>query len=173
MASFLFSRAQMTKGNPNLALYWSFSWHILAFSSADNWSKWAWACSAWLSWVSCPAWANLPARSGWTRRIPSLTKWTKKWTWKMLYYSTGWGYLITEDLEQYLLISSASLRRTGKADISTRPQPEQDNVQQHYQFGLWNLRNSRRSTRKLSTCFFFENEFRFRKSCCQLFTQER
>ena len=82
----------MTKGNPNLALYWSFSWHILAFSSADNWSKWACACSAWLSWVSCPAWANRPARSGWTRRIPSLTKCTKRCFQKMLFYSTdGWG----------------------------------------------------------------------------------
>ena len=55
------------------------------------------------------------------------------------------------DFEWYLSICLSSLQRTGKADVSIRLRPKQDNVPQHYQLGWWNLQKSRNLTVKLST----------------------
>jgi len=74
MASFLFNLTQMTKGNPNLSLYCEFKRFNSVFSCGDMESRLAADCSRQLSLVSWPAWANFPARSGWTLRIPAFTK---------------------------------------------------------------------------------------------------
>lgn len=71
IASFLFSRAHMTKGKPNLSLYLRFRLFIRWRSSSVIVVRPALACSRVDSDVSCPTWASLPARSGCKRRIPS------------------------------------------------------------------------------------------------------
>ena len=74
IASFRFNRAQITNGNPNLALYNSFNFANKILSSLLKQFNPAWLCSLALSFANCPVWASLPPRSGIPLNIPALTK---------------------------------------------------------------------------------------------------
>lgn len=64
ISAFLFSRVQITKGNPNLCLYSLLSSLILRNSCASKVSKPAYNCSDVHSAESLPSTASLPDNSG-------------------------------------------------------------------------------------------------------------
>jgi len=78
MASFLFSRAHITNGKPNFCLYCWFRLFIFCFSCSVRFWRPALLCSLVDSAVKLPDAARRPARSGWSRKIPSFPGIVKK-----------------------------------------------------------------------------------------------